>query len=96
MATLLWQFSYLQLLDALTTLAFLLVGVEEGNPVVRFAISQAPNPFVALGLVKVAALSLGLFCAVRGKLTLLSRINVMFALIVVWNLIALVLGILPR
>jgi len=92
MATQLWQFSYLQVLDALTTVAFLLVGVQEANPVVRMALTVAPNPFIGIGIVKAVGLGLGLFCALRGKLTLLSRINILFALVVVWNLIALVAG----
>ena len=94
MATLLWQFSYLQLLDILTTIAFLLVGVQEGNPVVRLALSVAPNPFVGLGVVKLAGLGLGLMCALRGKHALLSRINILFAAVVVWNLVALVFGMM--
>jgi len=94
MATLLWQFSYLQLLDILTTVAFLLVGVQEGNPVVRLALNVAPNPFVGLGVVKLAGLGLGLLCAFRGKHMLLTRINILFAVVVVWNLIALVFGMM--
>jgi hypothetical protein len=35
------QFSYLQLLDLLTTIAFLANGVSEGNPIVAFAIRNA-------------------------------------------------------
>lgn len=96
MATLFWQFSYLQLLDVLTTVAFLLVGVQEGNPVVRLALQFAPNPFVGLGLVKVAGLGLGVFCALRGKHALLSRINILFSIVIVWNLIALVIGMMPH
>ena len=96
MTTLLWQFSYLQLLDVLTTVAFLLVGVQEGNPIVRMALEFAPNPFIGLGLVKVAGLGLGVFCAMRGKHALLSRINILFSIVIVWNLIALVIGMMPH
>ena len=34
MTQLLWQYSYLQILDFLTTIAFLVNGVKEGNPLV--------------------------------------------------------------
>ena len=94
MTTLLWQFSYLQLLDVLTTVAFLMVGVQEGNPVVRMALHFAPNPVVGLGLVKVAGLGLGVMCALRGKHLLLSRINILFAVVIVWNLVALMFGMM--
>jgi hypothetical protein len=90
---LLWQFSYLQLLDYLSTVAFLALGVPEGNPVVRMVVEAAPNPLVGLGLVKVCALGLGFYCVKRGKLQLLSRINIAFAVIVAWNLMALILGV---
>jgi len=90
--SLLWQFSYLQVLDYLTTVAFLLIGVQEGNPVVRLIMDAAPSPMIGLAFVKAAALLLGVYCLKLGKDRLLSRINVMFALLVAWNLVALILG----
>jgi hypothetical protein len=96
MATLLiWQFSYLQVLDFLTTVAFLLMGVEEGNPLVRMAIAAAPSPLAGLTAVKVAALGLGIACIRMGKLQLLGRINLLFAIVVAWNLVALIVSVLP-
>ena len=86
------QYSYLQVLDFLTTVAFLLQGVKEGNPLVRFALTYAPNPLGGLLLVKLLAVGLGIYCWRVGKLRLLSRMNVMFALVVAWNLGALILG----
>ena len=38
MNQLILQYSYLQVLDFLTTLAFMINGVQEGNPVVRLAL----------------------------------------------------------
>jgi hypothetical protein len=96
MAMLLWQFSYLQLLDVLTTVAFLMVGVQEGNPLVRLALNVAPNPFIGLGLVKLAGMALGLSCAVRGRHQLLGRINMLFAAVVVWNMAALIIGVMRQ
>jgi hypothetical protein len=90
--TLLLQYSYLQVLDFLTTIAFLLQGVQEGNPVVRFALTYAPHPLGGLLAVKLVALGLGLYCWKAGKLRLLGRINVLFALVVAWNLTALIAG----
>ena len=86
------QYSYLQVLDFLTTIAFLLQGVKEGNPLVRFALTYAPNPIGGLLVVKIAAVVLGLYCWKVGKERLLTRMNVMFAIVVAWNLGALILG----
>ena len=92
MTALIWQFSYLQVLDFLSTMAFLLMGIQEGNPLVRLAIQVAPTPLHGLVAVKIAALGLGLYCLKLGKFKLLSRINLLFALVVAWNLVAVVLG----
>jgi|SRR5882724_5173339 len=93
---LLLQYSYLQVLDFLTTVAFLLQGVREGNPLVRLAIAYAPNPLSGLLLVKVAAICLGLYCWHRGRDRVLMRMNWMFAFIVAWNLLSMILGALGR
>src|SRR5262245_4952836 len=53
------QYSYLQLLDLLTTMAFLLHGVREGNPLVRFAMENTSHPLGGLFAVKGMALLLG-------------------------------------
>jgi len=88
---LLWEFSYLQILDFLTTVAFLLHGVREGNPLVRLALSAGANPLASLLAVKLLAIMLGLYCWYRGRRQLLFRINILFALLVAWNLVALIL-----
>jgi hypothetical protein len=88
---LLWQFSYLQILDFLSTVAFLLNGVREANPLLRLALSAGANPLAILLVVKVLAIMLGLYCWRRGRRQLLSRINILFALLVAWNLVALIL-----
>lgn len=96
MTQLIWQYSYLQVLDFLTTIAFLVNGVKEGNPVVRLALSLGPNPLESLLVVKVLALMLGIYCWRMGRQQLLSRINMLFALVVAWNLVALILGSLSH
>jgi hypothetical protein len=91
LSQLLWQFSYLQILDFLTTVAFLLHGVREGNPLVRLALGTGANPLASLLIVKLLAIVLGLYCWYRGRRQLLIRINILFALLVAWNLVALIL-----
>lgn len=86
------QYSYLQLLDLLTTIAFLVQGVQEGNPIVRFAIHLTPSPIAGLMMVKIAALMLGIYCWRADKTRLLGKVNVMFALLIAWNLVALIVG----
>ena len=92
MNQLLLQYSYLQMLDLLTTLAFMLHGVREGNPFVRMAMHLTTNPLSGLLLIKLVAVALGLYCWKLGRGRLLARINVAFALVVTWNLAALILA----
>jgi len=89
---LLLQYSYLQFLDLMTTVAFLLHGVREGNPLVRLALQYAPHPLGGLLAVKVLAVALGLYCWRGGRQRLLVRINVLFAVVVAWNLAALIVA----
>lgn len=89
------QYTYLQLLDLLTTLAFLLRGIQEGNPVVRWALQLTSNPLLGLLAVKVFAVLLGVYCWRRGRERLLRRMNLLFAAVVAWNILALIAGSLP-
>ena len=84
------QFSYLQLLDFLTTIAFLLHGVKEANPLVQASMSLAGSPLYGLLAVKLLAVGLGFWCWRMQRNVLLSRINVFFALLVAWNVVALI------
>jgi hypothetical protein len=92
MNQLLVQYSYLQILDFLTTIAFLLHGVREANPLVRLALHVGPSPFGGLLLVKTAAIALGIYCWKAGRDRVLTRMNIMFALVVAWNIAALILS----
>lgn len=92
MNQLLLQYSYLQVLDFMTTIAFMMNGVREGNPLVRWALQFSSHPLGGLLAVKIAAIVLGIYCWRRGRSRLLMRINVLFALVVAWNLVALILG----
>jgi hypothetical protein len=89
---LLLQYSYLQALDLLTTIAFLVNGVQEGNPLVRLAITASPSAMAGLLAVKALALLLGVYCWRMGRRKLLGRMNILFAALVAWNLIALIAG----
>jgi len=89
---LLIQYSYLQMLDLLTTFAFLLRGIQEGNPMVRLAMRFSSHPLGGLLAIKVLALGLGIYCWRCGRHRLLTRINVLFAVVVAWNLVALIAG----
>jgi hypothetical protein len=87
----LYQYAYLQVLDFLTTVAFLINGVDEGNPIVAWAINIFPSPLAGLAAVKILALALGVYCWRTAKGQLLSRINIGFAVLVAWNLMNLIL-----
>jgi len=89
---LLWHFGYLQVLDFLTTVAFLLQGVKEANPMVRMAMTVTSNPVGALLTVKLIAVALGVLCFCTGRERLLLRINIVFAALIAWNLVALIIG----
>ncbi len=92
MNSLLLQYSYLQVLDFLTTVAFMMHGVREGNPLVRAAFQIAPHPLGGLLLVKALAVCLGLYCWRGGRDRLLTRMNLLFAAVVVWNIAALIIA----
>ena len=49
-------------------------------------------PISGLLFIKIGAIALGIYCWRRGRERLLTRINMMFALLVAWNLAALILG----
>jgi len=85
-------FSYFQLLDLLTTVGFLVHGVKEANPIVKFALAVAPTPIMGLALVKVAAVMIGIYCWKLGRQKLLGRINVLFAILISWNMYVMIVA----
>jgi hypothetical protein len=87
--SLLLQFSYLQLLDLLTTLVFLSGGLKEANPVVRLALAVSPSPLVGLLSVKLFAIAMAVYCWRTSRNRLLNLANLFFAALVIWNLLAL-------
>ena len=89
---LLTEFVYLQLLDILTTLAFLMQGVAEANPVVRWALEFGSNPVQSLIMVKAVAVVLAAFCVVRARHRVLRIANIFFAIVVAYNLVVIIIS----
>jgi hypothetical protein len=89
------QYSYLQVMDFLTTIAFLMNGVQEANPIVRAALRYAPDPLMGLLFVKLVALGLGLYCWKMQKQRLLTRMNLFLAVVVAWNVTSMIVNSVP-
>lgn len=84
-------FIYLQLLDVLTTIAFMMHKVEEMNPLIKWAMRESFNPLMGLVLVKVAAVMLAVLCVASSRYSVLRKVNVFFALVVAYNVVVLIL-----
>jgi hypothetical protein len=96
MTSTLVNYAYLQVLDLLTTSAFLLAGVREANPLVLLAIRLAPNAILGLVAVKCMALILGLVCWWTSRARLLMTATAFYAVLVAYNLVCLILGLAVR
>lgn len=96
MTSVLLNYAYLQLLDLLTTAAFLLAGVKEANPVVVLAMDLAANPILGVAAVKAIAVMLGLYCWWTSRSRLLKMATVFYAVVVAYNLVCLILGLGAR
>lgn len=83
-------FIYLQLLDLLTTLLGLRLGLEEASPFVSWLMQLDPATGVAAS--KVVALVLGGLCIWLNKRHLVQWINYWYAGLVVWNLCIILVG----
>ena len=82
-------FSYLQILDLMSTVAFMMLGGREANPLVRVAFSLH-HPLAGLLLVKLAVVLLGVCCWLGGRERVLAHANLVFALVVAWNLAVII------
>lgn len=76
---------YLQVLDFVTTMAGLRLGLIEGNPIVRWMIHA--GPVVGVAASKVFVLLFGGFCYRFNHDRLLRRMNYWSAAIVAWNFV---------
>ena len=92
---LLARFTYLEILEVLTVFSFLIQGVTEANPIVAWAMEAGPSPLASLVLLKIGAFGLALVCLAQSRHQLLRRVNIFFALLIVWNLFALILASSP-
>src|SRR5207302_9777977 len=79
-AMLLLVFILLQALDALTTVAFLRLGVAEGNPLIRRMLAVATGHTTVLIAPKLFAAPRGIFAWRTGRKRLLLKMDVLFAL----------------
>jgi hypothetical protein len=86
------QFAYFQALDLLSTAAFLSHGVGEANPVVVWSMRVAPNPVSGLIAVKALAVFFALYCVKSHREQLLSKMNIFYAVLIVWNMVCLVMA----
>jgi hypothetical protein len=82
-------FLALQFCDLATTLMFLHHGVGEANPMVAALMRIWAQPAVAVLLVKVAGCGLAVYAWRSGRMRLLRRANLFFAVCVGWNLLAI-------
>jgi hypothetical protein len=92
MMSVLTAFIYLQILDALTTVAFMMHGLNEMNPLVKWAMREAANPLGGLFLLKAVAVAVAVVCVSYSRYGLLRKVNVFFALLVAYNMVALILA----
>ena len=77
-------FLYLQVLDFLTTLIGMKIGLGEASPFIRWLMQV--DPAVGLALSKLLALILGGLCLWLNKRHLVRWINYWYAGLVVWNM----------
>ncbi|HLK62478.1 MAG TPA: DUF5658 family protein [Bryobacteraceae bacterium] len=88
----LFAFIGLQITDTLTTLLFLHHGVPEGNPLIRAALAGPVQPALVLALAKSFAILLATLAWRSGRTSLLRKVNLLFGVLVVWNLAAALVG----
>ncbi len=87
-------YSYLQVLDALTTLIGLHMGASEASPFIKWLMQFGWTPAAGVFACKLVALGLAAFCLWAGRRHLIHWITYWFAGLVIWNLgILLVLTI---
>lgn len=83
-------FVYLQLLDFLTTMIGLRLGLSEASPTIRPFIEPL-GMALAVGVSKVIAFSLAGFCLFTRREHIIRWINYWFAALVVWNMMLIII-----
>lgn len=77
-------FVYLQLLDLLTTMIGLKLGLSEASPFIRALMTMGPE--FGLLLSKLVGLGLGAICIALKRPRVIRLINYWYAALIVWNL----------
>ena len=77
-------FLYLQLLDFLTTMVGLRVGLAESSPFIRWLMTT--NPAVGLAASKFVAVAIAGICIAIKRPNLVKWVNGWYAVLAVWNL----------
>ncbi len=83
-------FIYLQLLDFLTTVVGLRLGLQEASPFVRQLMQIGPVPGALLS--KIVAFALAGICLWVQRHRIIRWINYWYAALVVWNLCIILIG----
>jgi len=84
-------FLYLQLLDFLTTMVGLKIGLREISPFIRQIMQFDPTLGVAIS--KLVAVGLGAYCIWAHRERIIRWVNYGYAGLVVWNLYIILLGL---
>jgi hypothetical protein len=77
-------FLYLQLLDFLTTMVGIRVGLSESSPFIRWMMNS--NPAVGLATSKLLAVVIFGICIATHRTNLIKWVNGWYAALAVWNL----------
>ena len=77
-------FFFIQLLDFMTTLVGLRMGGTEMSPFARLLMQF--DPVLGLTVVKLIGFGLGAYCVATKRIQVITKVNYIFAAIVVWNL----------
>ena len=77
-------FLYLQLLDFLTTMVGIRVGLAESSPFIRWMMNSSPA--VGLAVSKLVAVLIAGICIATNRPNLIKWVNGWYAALAVWNL----------
>lgn len=77
----------LQIADILTTLYFLSIGVEEGNPIIRFLFNHFSH-LTSLLIMKAASVGLVVACYTYSRKSLM-KVNILYGAVILWNITAI-------
>jgi hypothetical protein len=83
-------FVYLQVLDFLTTILFLKMGLRETGLIARLLVHW--NPLVGVMLVKVAAVLVAVIAVRYNKARVMRLANVGYCGVVTWNLVCMIMA----